>query len=759
MASLEDRREDVTCAGVVQVVPLLRLHHLGNRCFDYLVPESLRPLVDVGSVVVAPFGRRTARAIVVSVNGVREAADAVLRPIESVCEDHVPIELLQLARELADRYLASYESCLRLVAPPGRARREDAAGSRGNTWVRVLPQAVAGTEPEAALGATPETAPGTTRKLSAKQETLLANIPPEGAFIAEVCGRVGVGHGVVQTLAARGLVEVTKPPRGAGRPPAGAPASPAAPPDLWPEQQSAVEQLEAAYQQPGLSERLLWGVTGSGKTEIYLQLVARTLRDGAGAILLVPEIALTPQMIARVRARCGERVGVFHSGLAAGERLREYRRIARGDARVVVGARSAVFAPVSDLRLIIIDEAHDSSYKQEEEPRYHVHTVARMRLRASDGLLLEGSATPSVESLGRRGGARIRLTRRAAGTIPECEAVDMRRQGGGLLLAPICRDALGEPLRRGEQAIVLLNRRGYAGYVHCDLCGHVMTCTDCELSLTYHNRERRLVCHHCGRLYPQPPLCPACGQAPLTRANPGTERLDGELRTLVPNDQVYRLDSDILTSGTRVHQLLDAFASSRPAVLVGTQMVAKGHDFGHVTLVIVADADTGLYVPDFRAAEKTFQLLTQVAGRAGRAERPGRVLVQTWNPDVPCIRMALERDEQGFYSEELRNRKRLGYPPFAELIRLVTVADDGERAQVSAQYLVEQLSRHFGTGELHGPARLPTLRGRSRWHVLVAAENGERARSVVGKAMAQLWEPYRQRGVTILVDVDPQSFG
>jgi primosomal protein N' (replication factor Y) len=424
---------------------------------------------------------------------------------------------------------------------------------------------------------------------------------------------------------------------------------------------------------------------------------------------------------------------------------------------VVVGARSAVFAPVANVRLIIIDEGHDSSYKQEEEPRYHARTVAELRLRNTGGLLLEGSATPPAESASRPAQC-LRLTRRAAGTTPVCEVVDMRRQGGGLLLAPRCRDALAETLRRGEQAIVLLNRRGYAGHVHCDLCGHVMMCGACELSLTYHSTVRRLVCHHCGRSYTQPPVCPSCGEAPLTRAAPGTERLDRELRALVPHEQVFRMDSDVLTSGTRAQALLHAFESARPAVLVGTQMVAKGHDFADVTLVVVADADTGLYVPDFRAAERTYQLLTQVAGRAGRAERPGRVLVQTWNPDVPCIRMALQQDEQAFYEQELESRKRLGYPPFADLIRLMTVADDGERAQVGAQYLVERLSPHFGVHELRGPVRLPTLRGRSRWHLMVAAVDGARARAIVRQAMAQLQEPYRRRGVTLLVDVDPQSF-
>jgi primosomal protein N' (replication factor Y) len=337
--------------------------------------------------------------------------------------------------------------------------------------------------------------------------------------------------------------------------------------------------------------------------------------------------------------------------------------------------------------------------------------------------------------------------------------VDMRRQGGGQLLAPLSREVLAETLRRGEQAIVLLNRRGYAGHVHCELCGHVMVCAECELSLTYHKRVRRLLCHQCGRAYEQPPLCPSCNRAALTRSSPGTERLDQELRALVPREQVFRMDSDVLTSGRRVSALLDDFARARPGVLVGTQMVAKGHDFPDVTLVLVADADTGLFIPDFRAAERTFQLLTQVAGRAGRADRPGRVLVQTWNPDVPCIRMALERDEQAFYCEELRVRDRLGYPPFTELIRLVAMAPDAGRAQAGARYLAERLAPHLSARELRGPARLPVVRGRYRWHLVVASSEGGRTRAIVGQAMAQLAEPYRRRGVTLLVDVDPQSFG
>jgi primosomal protein N' (replication factor Y) (superfamily II helicase) len=747
-----------TNAQVAQLVPLLRLRHLGDRRFDYLVPPGLADRVRVGSVVRAPFGRRTARAVVVGLGdgGERDITD--LRPIGAVAEDAVPEDLVDLARVVSERYLSSYESCLRLVVPPVPKRTSEQDARPRNTWAVRVPETAEADMVTAAEHGGKTGVAGPEARFTTKQRALLEAIPPDGGSVREICQNAGVGIGVLQTLVSKGLVELRRAP--AEETPWHVPVegSPAGVPDLWPEQEEAVRELLDAYESPGVARRVLWGVTGSGKTEVYLRLVARALEGGAGAILLVPEIALTPQMIGRVKGRFGDRVAVLHSGLPPAQRLREYRRVASHKASVVVGARSAVFAPVANLRLIVIDESHDGSYKQEEEPRYHAATVAELRLRAQGGLLVEGSATPSVEAM-IGGDERLRLTRRAAGTVPDCEVVDMRRQGGGQLLAPRSREALAETLRREEQAIVLLNRRGYAGYVHCDQCGHVMMCGACELTLTYHSRVQRLVCHHCGRTYAQPPLCPACGKAPLSRAAPGTERLDGELRKLVPHEQVFRMDSDVLTSGARVQAVLEAFATTRPAVLVGTQMVAKGHDFGDVTLVIVADADTGLYVPDFRAAERTFQLLTQVAGRAGRAQRPGHVLVQTWNPDVPCIRMALERDEEGFYRQELAVRERLGYPPFTDLVRIMTVAEHADRAQVAAGVLVERLSHYFDAGELRGPARLPTLRGRGRWHLMVAARDGERARVIVGQAMTQLREPYRRRGVTLLVDVDARSFG
>jgi primosomal protein N' (replication factor Y) len=748
------------CGRVARVIVLLRLHHLGDRRFDYLIPEELAANVSAGSVVSVPFGRRTAQAVVLDVVTRAEVPDEGLRSILSVAPDRIPKDLLDLAQAISERYLCSLESCLRLVAPVGSTSRRSVRNSvRRDLVVRLK-------EPDT------ETVSG----LTSKQKTALECVGPKGTPRKELCELAGVGRSVLVALERKGLIEYLErqhagdegtlsgaadiPSSGeAAGTESGADGIHADPllPALWPEQEEAVRALVSELDAPGISSRLLWGVTGSGKTEVYLRLTEHALAAGKGCVLLVPEIALTPQTIRRVRARFGSRVGVFHSGLPQTERVREYRRVASGEASIVVGARSAVFAPVKNLGLVIIDEAHDNSYKQEEEPRYRVRTVAELRLRPRGGLLLEGSATPAVERMV-RADERVRLSRRAAGAPPEVEVVDMRRQGVGSLLAPRSRAVLAETLRRSEQAIILLNRRGYAGHVYCESCGLVLMCADCELSLTYHRHGQQLLCHHCGRAYPQPASCPQCGEAPLTRAAPGTERLDSELRTLVPGEQVFRMDSDVTATGSQAQSVLQRFADARPGVLVGTQMVAKGHDFPDVTLVIVADADVGLYVPDFRAAERTFQLLTQVAGRAGRAERPGRVLVQTANPDVPCIRMALAGEEEAFYREELAMRERLGYPPYAELIRLVTSSTRAERAQAASRHLIEGLHPYFPAAELHGPAPLPRLRGRHRWQLMVASRQGQRARTIIGQALAQLEEPYRRRGVVLLVDVDPLSF-
>lgn len=743
---------------IVQVVPLLAVRSLGRRVFDYRLARGAgQPATDVspgapieGALVRVPFGARTVLGIVVA-----EGSSGVVDPdgllaAELVEADRVPSELVDLAGRLADYYLAPWGACLRAVTPAhvlaaARPRREHQV-----TWAapREPPSDPGSPMPTPALPS-----------LTEKQQRLLDVLPSGGLPVADACRLAGVGRTVVDALVRKGLAETWKQaglPADAGdHQTAGVPAEPF---DLTGEQEAAVKELLEALIAPEAERRLLWGVTGSGKTEVYLAVLEEVVRTGGSAIVLVPEIALTGQLVARLRSRFGEKVGILHSALAPAQRAREHRRMAAGDAQIVVGARSAVFAPLTGLKVVIVDEAHDSSYKQEDEPRYDARTVAWWRVGQAGGLLIEGTATPRVESLAARTPRLILRERPAGATLPQVEVIDMRRQGGRAILSPRARATLDETLGKGEQAVVLLNRRGYAGFLQCEVCGEVRMCPRCEISLTYHRQRRSLVCHHCGLQVPPPTVCPSCGQGTFNRGSPGTERLAEELHRSVPRERLFRLDSDVVTSGTRVDEVLAAFARTSPGVLVGTQMVAKGHDFPLVTLVIVADADTGLYVPDFRATERTFQLLVQVSGRAGRAQHPGRVLVQTWNPEVGCIRMAVSREVEGFYRGELEARERHGYPPYRNLIRLVCGSRDEQRAEAGARYLAERLGVYLRSDEVQGPARLPRLRGRSRWQVVVAAADADGGRALVARAAEQLRGPYARRGLDLMIDVDPQWF-
>src|SRR5918996_3770512 len=438
----------------------------------------------------------------------------------------------------------------------------------------------------------------------------------------------------------------------------------APPRELTAEQGAALERITQALGSGGGSF-LLFGATGSGKTEVYLRACAEALGRGKGAIVLVPEIALTPQAAGRFRARFGDQVAVLHSGLSEAERRDERERIAAGSARVVVGARSAVFAPVRDLGLICVDEEQDSSYKHESDPRYDARTVAAKRAALEGTVAVFGSATPRPESWERL--ERIELGTRLAGSLPPVRVVDLRREAGYPLSAPLLEE-LGAVADRGGKAIPLLNRRGVAPALHCRACGLTLRCSSCDVALTLH-ADGRLHCHHCGRQEAAPELCPACGAAELARLGAGTERLDAELAEQLPELERFRLDADAAGSPGKLATVLERFSVSERGVLLGTQMVAKGHHFEGVALAAVVDADTALALPDFRAEERTFQLVTQLAGRSGR-DAPGRVLVQTYQPDARPISLAARHDVGEFLAGELARRRELGYPPFRHLVRV-----------------------------------------------------------------------------------------
>jgi primosomal protein N' (replication factor Y) (superfamily II helicase) len=515
----------------------------------------------------------------------------------------------------------------------------------------------------------------------------------------------------------------------------------AAPESLSATQEQALARIASAE---GGGNFLLFGATGSGKTEVYIRACEAALARGRGAIVLVPEIALTPQTLGRFRQRFGDRVAVLHSALSDAERRDERERIASGEAPVVVGARSAVFAPVPSLGVICVDEEHDPSYKQESDPRYDARTVAAKRAALEGAVAVFGSATPRPESWASL--ERLVLGGRIAAPLPTVRVVDLRREAGYPLSAPLLAE-LGGIAERGGKAILLLNRRGIAPAIHCRACGETRRCPNCDVALTLHG-DGSLRCHHCGRLETLGEVCPACGSSELARIGAGTQKLERELAKQVPELEVIRLDADV----DDVREPLERFMHADRAVLVGTQMVAKGHHFPGVELAAVVDADTGLGLPDFRAEERTFQLLTQLAGRSGR-DAPGRVIVQTFQPDARAITYAARHDVKGFNDGELERRRALGYPPFRHLVRIVVTGPE----LADAMRALEELRSGLGDADLLGPAPLLRLRGKHRAQLVGKTDRpralATRAAALLGAAAPAM----RRAGLSAVVDVDPQS--
>jgi primosomal protein N' (replication factor Y) (superfamily II helicase) len=534
-----------------------------------------------------------------------------------------------------------------------------------------------------------------------------------------------------------------------------------APERLTAEQAAAVETIVGAIDAGG-GRYLLHGATGSGKTEVYLQACAAALERGLGAIVLVPEIALTPQAVGRFRARFGDRIALLHSGLTEAGRRDERERIAAGEARVVVGARSAIFAPVRGLGLVCVDEEHDSSYKQESDPRYDARSVAAKRAALEGAVAVFGSATPRPESWAAL--ERLELGGRLVGKLPPVRVVDLRRERGYPLSTPLLAE-LGKIADHGGKAILLLNRRGLVPAIHCRTCGVTRRCPSCDVALVLHGGAsvpgtRRsgvevpgfdsvsLRCHHCGHAEPAPQLCPECGSSELAQLGAGTQRLERELAARLPELALIRLDADTKDPAAA----LERFADTDRAVLLGTQMVAKGHHFERVALAAVVDADTGLAFPDFRAEERVFQLLTQLAGRSGR-DAPGRVLIQTFQPDARPVELARRHDVERFLAGELERREALGYPPFRHLVRIVVAGPEPD----APMRALEELRRALGDDDLLGPAPILRLRGRYRAQLVAKTDRPGALAARAGRALAAAAPAMRRARLTVVVDVDPQS--
>jgi primosomal protein N' (replication factor Y) len=727
---------------IAKVEPLTTARALRGP-FDYRLPAAMEG-IEVGSVVRVPFGRQRLLGVVVELAERSELPpEKLAEPIEAL-EAGTPPELVRLGLWIAHEYCSTPSRGLQLVLPPGTGAGGQRVRSRVELRVEI---AAAG---EAALSGA--------ERLGVRQRAVLEALRAGEMSAPELAAAVGCDRAVLRRLEERDLIATRSSPlrRRSSHPEVGARGGR---PELLPEQATAVQGIVAALdgEADAPREQLLHGVTGSGKTEVYLAAVEAALARGKGAIVLVPEIGLAPQAVARFRARLGDRFAVLHSALPDGERYDEWRRLRSGEASVCVGPRSAVFAPLRELGLVVIDEEHDASYKQEGDPCYDARAVARRRAAQSGAVLVAGTATPRPESWLEL--PRLELPRRVDGRpMPPVKVLDMR--GADPRAGPLHPDAWAalEGVRAADaKAIVMINRRGFAPWLTCRSCGRHWSCPNCDVSLIVHRHSSRVVCHHCAHSEPLPGSCGDCGSTTLSRAGVGTEQVEALLAERLAPMPVFRLDAD--TAGARgAHaRILAAFGEAESGVLVGTQMVAKGHDFPEVTLSAILDADATLRFPDFRAAERTFAMVAQLAGRSGRGAAGGEVIVQTLAPSAPSIIQAANHDAATFLGAEIERRRALRYPPFSYLTRITLKAESEPRLERAAAELAATLLPALPKEtDLLGPAPMFRVRNRHRRRLLLKASDREGTVAAVRDAVERLAAARAFREVAISVDVDPQ---
>ncbi len=797
----------------------------GKDLLTYRVPDADRDRVRPGMRVVVPIGRRRETGVVVDLAASPPDGVGDIRAIAEVLDREAILtpELFALCRWAADYYVTTLADVLAAALPGGlrassarivrladpnaavrglEARLVAHLASAGATTATALTRALGDRRVPTAVRALAERGVVTVEdrlrgpaartryaasyalvaELDAAATDALRRRAPrrfavyervrsssdrrlDAADLApgERAGAAALVRSGVLSVSRREQYRIaTDAPRGSGSAPA---------PTLTGEQRAAVDAIAA---RSGFQVFLLHGVTGSGKTEVYLQAAARVHAAGRSVLFLVPEIALTHQLVTRVQERFGDAVAVLHSGLGPGERWDAWRKVARGEARIVVGARSALFAPLVDLGLVVVDEEHDAAYKQDEGLRYHARDLAVVRAKLANAPAILGSATPSVESYQQALDGKYALltlpTRVAGRPLPTVEILDLRReapvvgdaadaQPPSLLLSSPLLDAIATTLARREQTLLFLNRRGFARALQCVACGEPAGCPSCSVSLTLHERRGVLLCHHCGHARPAQAPCAHCGRATLRAAVEGTERIEAEIARRFPEARVGRLDRDTTTSKGAQRRILDAWAAGELDVLIGTQMVAKGHDVHGVTLVGVLLADVALNMPDFRAAERAFQLLTQVAGRAGRGDRPGRVVVQTYRPEHHSLVAAAAHDYRSFAPRELAARREVGYPPFGRLVVLRLEGVDPDATERAATELARGGRRHAPAVALRGPAPAPLerLRNRYRWQLLLSSTSVRALHAAVRDLLATWRTGRAARTIRLVVDVDPVS--
>lgn len=709
-------------------------HSQVDRIFEYSCPDGLK----VGSRVKVPFGGRVIEGFVVDVSPTSSYPEEKLKPVSEIFDEAPALapECFHLMEAIARRYRVPKAVALRLFLPSemrlGKVREafKNFAVYTGEE-VKLSPSAK-------------------------KQKEALEFLREHGECdYTELCENYG--RGAVNALKDKGAVKVEK--RKIERSPFTGLPQVAGEKILTPAQAQAIDTIYSSDKQA----YLLHGVTGSGKTEIYLNVIAREIRAGRTAIFLVPEISLTPQMLAQLRGRFGNAAAILHSGLSAGERFDEWWRLRSGEAKIAIGARSAVFAPLENIGAIIIDEEHDASYVSESAPRYSTIEIARMRAKYNGAKLISGSATPSVESYveaieGKTGLITLkeRINKKP---LPEIIIADMRREvrrGNNTAFSKALRDELDETLGAGNQAIIFLNRRGYSRTVLCRDCGFVAKCENCDVTLTYHSEENCLKCHYCGAKYRMLSACPECGGKHVLYSGTGTQRVVADLKSLFPSARILRMDNDTVSGKDGHYNILKQFAQKKADILVGTQMIAKGHDFPAVTLVGILDADMSLHFSDYRSGERTFQLITQVSGRSGRAGEAGKVVLQTCSPENYILRYAVEYDYEGFFNNEISLRKATGFPPYSLICRVMVTGENSEEtleALKNVYFAIEEIRKSepeefIFLNKMHSPIK--KIQGKLRYQVLMRLKS----KSALGR-IYDIAVKYTTQNVLVYVEENP----
>lgn len=719
-----------------------------DKVLDYAIPDSLINDLQIGHKVLVPLQRKQVPAYVVGIIDFSELEKVrqIIGLLDS--EPYFDHNLLSLAYWIKDYYLCSLGDALHSLLPPIVKIKEKRVWAI-NFPFDQLKEKVMGLQKKSPKQAkTLEIISQHDGKLSAKEIEYLADTGPTPLKSLETKGLI---REIIEEIERTPLKEII---------------APDSPLQLNSEQEKVLQSIEIALDKESSSTFLLHGVTGSGKTEVYLQSIAYAIKRNKEAIVLVPEISLTPQTVERFRKRFGQQIAIWHSNLSAGEKYDQWRKIKKGQIKVVVGARSALFAPLPNLGIIIIDEEHESTYKQEENPKYHAREVAQKRMELVNGVLLLGTATPGIETYYRSQSGKyqyLSLTSRIENKpLPQVEIVDMRlemQQGNKRVFSQALIEAIQERLDNKEQTILFLNRRGFSTFVLCRECGLVLSCPNCNVSLIYHSSDSLLKCHYCHYKQQAPDLCPRCSSRYIRYFGTGTQKVEDELSNLFPKARVLRMDADTTTRKDSHTRMLKSFADGEIDILLGTQMIAKGLDFPRVTLVGVVTADTLLNFPDFRAGEKTFQLLTQVAGRAGRGQLLGKVIIQTYCPDHYSIKSAKLHDFIQFYQQEIIHRKELGFPPFSYLAKLVVKGENEKQVIDRAQKAVELLSIFREEGEVLGPvpAPLSRVKGQYRWQIIIKSPSIHGLNSAIRNWWKEWNKGYHIPQVGIIIDIEPLS--